>query len=143
MVHWVVNLYEAVVERSKSGRLEKVIFRCKIILILYIFNLGKRVWKAAQKEMKRTANAEKNLQKKVETRSCRQDFGFAGRIFVLQTGFMFCRQDFCFAGRILFCRQDFLQKKVEPQCFRQDFPSQWSEFHFSVGDCSSKVVQWQ
>ena len=64
VVHWVVNLYEAVVERSKSGRPEKVIFRCKIILILYIFNLGKRVWKAAQKEMKRTANAEKNLQKK-------------------------------------------------------------------------------
>ena len=93
MVHWVVNLYEAVVERSKSGRPEKVIFRCKIILILYIFNLGKRVWKAAQKEMKRTANAEKNLQKKVETRSCRQDFGFAGRIFVLQAGFLFCRQD--------------------------------------------------
>ena len=64
VVHWVVNLYEAVVERSKSGRPDKVIFRCKIILILYIFNLGKRVWKAAQKEMKRTANAEKNLQKK-------------------------------------------------------------------------------
>ena len=98
MVHWVVNLYEAVVERSKSGRPDKVIFRCKIILILYIFNLGKRVWKAAQKEMKTTANAEKNLQKKVETRSCRQDC-------------FFCRQDCCFAGRIvvlqvgsLFCR---------------------------------------
>ena len=64
VVHWVANLYEAVVERSKSGRPDKVIFRCKIILILYIFNLGKSVWKAAQKEMKRTANAEKNLQKK-------------------------------------------------------------------------------
>ena len=32
-----------------------------------IYNLGRRVWKAAQKEMKRTANAEKNLQK---SRSC-------------------------------------------------------------------------
>lgn len=136
MVHWVVNLYEAVVERSKSGRPDKVIFRCKIILILCIFNLGKRVWKAAQKEMKRTANAEKNLQKKekhglagrtlvlqVGFLFCRQEFCFAGRIFVLQAGLLFCRQDFCFAGRI------FLQKKVEPQCFRQDFPSQWSEFH--------------
>ena len=88
VVHWVVNLYEAVVERSKSGRPDKVIFRCKMILILYIFNLGKRVWKAAQKEMKRTANAEKNLQKKVETRSCMQDFSAKkSRTKVLQAGF--------------------------------------------------------
>ena len=65
-----------------------------------IDNLGKRVWKADQKEMKRTANAEKNLQKSRNT--------------VLQ-------------ARFLFCRQDFSAKKVEPQCFRQDFPSQWSE----------------
>ena len=134
MVHWVVNLYEAVVERSKSGRPDKVIFRCKIILILYIFNLGKSVWKAAQKEMKRTANAEKNLQKKWK-------HGLAGRTLVLQVGFLFCRQDFCFtdrvyvlqagfffAGRIfvlqarfLFCGQDFSAKKSRTTVFQAGF----------------------
>ena len=77
----------------KVGDLTKYFFRCKIILIFMqtIDNLGKRVWKADQKEMKRTANAEKNLQ------------------------------------RFLFCRQGFSAKKVEPQCFSEDFPSQWSE----------------
>ena len=84
-----------------------------------IDNLGKRVWKAAQKEMKRTANAEKNLQKSRNT--------------VLQ-------------ARFLFCRQDFSAKKVEPQCFKQDFSIYFNgqNLNFiSVGECSSKVVQWQ
>ena len=93
----------------------------------------------------------KESAKKVETRSCRQDFGFAGRIFVLQAGVLFCRQDFCFAGRtfvlqagFLFCGQDFSAKKSRTKVLQAGFFT-LNGFISSVDElqfCSSNVVQW-